>query len=87
MKTMKISFFFTDIGCEKEKILIFHVFFFNKDISITVADIILKFCISVLHILPERSVSKIFLSGPSFYFMWFRKKYFENIHKVTRFLR
>ena len=69
MKTMKISFSFTEMGCEKGKILIFHVIFSNKDISITVADIILKFCILVLYILPEGSVSQIFYLGPSFYFM------------------
>ena len=69
MKTMKISFFFTEIGREKGKILIFHILFFNKDISITVADIILKFYISVLRILPEGRVSQIFHLGPSFYCM------------------
>ena len=45
MKTMKIPFFFTEMGCEKGNILNFHVIFFNKDISITVADIILKYCV------------------------------------------
>ena len=69
MKTMKISFPFTEMGREKGKILIFHVLFLNKDISIIVADIILKFCMLVLHILPEGSVSQIFYLGPSFYFM------------------
>ena len=69
MKTMKILFFFTDIGREKGKILISHVIFSNKDISITVADIILKFCISVLHILSEGGMCQIFHLGPSFYFM------------------
>ena len=69
MKTMKMSFSFTEIGREKSKILIFHVIFLNKDIFIIVADIILKFCMSVLHMLPEGSVSQIFYLGPSFYFM------------------
>ena len=66
---MKMPFFFTEIGHEKGKILIFYVIFFNKDISITFADIILNVCISVFHILPEGSVSQIFHLGPSFYFM------------------
>ena len=66
---MKIRFFFTEIGREKGKIQFFHVIFLNNDISVTVADIILKFCMSVLHILPEGSVSQILYSGPSFYFM------------------
>ena len=60
MKTMKISFSFTEMGSEKGKIKIFHVIFFNKDNSIIVADIILKFCMLVFHILPEGSVSQIF---------------------------
>ena len=59
------------MGREKGKIKIFHVIFFNKDISITVADIILKFCMVVLHILPEGSLSQIVYLGPSFYFMQF----------------
>ena len=51
MKIIKISSFFTQIRREKGKIMIFHVIFFNNDISITVLDI-------VLH--PEGSVSQIF---------------------------
>ena len=69
MKTMKISFFFTEIWREKGKIQIFYVIFFNKDISIINADIILTCCMSVLHVLPEGSVSPIFYLGPSFHFM------------------
>ena len=69
MKTMKMSFSFTEMGREKGKILIFHVIFLNKDIFIIFADIILKFCMLVLHMLPEGSVSQIFYLGPSFYFM------------------
>ena len=69
MKTMKMLFFFTEIGHEKRKILIFYVIYFNKDISINVGDIILKFCILVLHILSEGSVSQILYLCPSFYFM------------------
>ena len=53
MKTMKISFFFTEIGREKGKIQILYVIFLNNDISITVTDIIMKMCMSVLYILPE----------------------------------
>ena len=57
------------MGREKGKIQIFHVIFSNKDISIIVADIILKFSVLVLHILSEGSVSQISYLGPSFYFM------------------
>ena len=54
---------------KKAKFLIFHVIFLNKDISIIITDIILKLCMSVLHILPEGSMSQIFYLGPRFYFM------------------
>ena len=87
MKTMKMSFFYTEIEREKGNILIFHVIILNKDISITVADIILKLCISVLHILPKGILSPILHLSPSFYFMRLRKKCFENIKKITRFFR
>ena len=69
MKTMTILFSFTEMGLEKCKILIFHIISLNKDISIFVADIILKLCILILHILPKGSVSQILYLGPSFYFM------------------
>ena len=46
MKTIKMSFSFTEIGHEKGKILISHVIFLNKDISIILADIILNFFVS-----------------------------------------
>ena len=69
MKTMKMSFSFTEMEREKGKIQIFHVIFLNKDIFIIVADIILKFCLSVLHMLPEGRVSQICYLGPSFYFV------------------
>ena len=61
---MKISFSFTEMGREKDKIMIVHVICLNKVISIIVADIILKFCMLVLHILPGGSVSQFFLLRP-----------------------
>ena len=48
-----------EIGHERGKILIFHVILLNNDISITVADIILKLCMVVVHILPEGILSQI----------------------------
>ena len=82
MKTIKNQFLFTEIGRVKGKILILHLIIFNNDISITVADIILKFCILVFHILPEGSVSHIsFYLGPSFYSMQSYKKKFKNMNK------
>ena len=69
MKTIKIHFFFPELGHEKGKILIFHGISLNNDISINIADIVLKLCILVLLILAKGSVSQIFHLGPSFYFM------------------
>ena len=46
----------------------------------------MKFSGLALHGIPEGRVSQIFDLGPSFYFMLFRKIYFENKQKVTRFL-
>ena len=60
MKTMKISFFLSEMGHEKCKIQIFHVIFLNEDISIINADIILKCCVLVLHVLPGGSMSQLF---------------------------
>ena len=87
MINMQILFFDAEIGISKNKNLIFHVFFFNKDISVTTLDITMKFSMTALHIHSEGSVSQIFYLGPSFYFMLLCKKCFENIQKVARFLR
>ena len=87
MINMQILFFVAEIGISKNKNLIFHVIFLNKDISVTTLDITMKFSMTALHIHSEGSVSQIFYLGPSFYFMLFRKKCFENIQKVARFLR
>ena len=69
MKNMKMSFFLTEKWSEKGKIQFFHVIFLNKNISITVLDIVLKFCIPVLHTHSEEKLSHIFYLGPSLYFM------------------
>ena len=66
---MPISFSVTKIGVSKSKNLIFYVIFFNTDISVTTQDIAMKFCMTILHIHSEGSVSQIFYLGPSFYFM------------------
>ena len=67
MINMQILFFVAEIGISKNKNLIFHVIFFNKDISVTTLDITM----TALHIHSEGSVSQIFYLGPSFYFMLF----------------
>ena len=73
MKIMFILFFFTEIGREKDKNLIFYVIFLNSDISISILDIVLKCRMLVPLIHPEGSVSQIFYFGPSLYFICFSK--------------
>ena len=82
---MQMSFSIDEIGCSKSKNLISYVIFLNKDISITTQDIATKICMTILPINCEGSLSQIFNLDPSFYFMLFRKSYFENIQKVTLF--
>ena len=60
MINMQILFFVVEIGTSKNKNLIFHVIFFNKDISVTTLDITMKFSMTALHIHFEGSVSQIF---------------------------
>ena len=71
MINMQILFFVAEIGISKNKNLIFHVIFLNKDISVTTLDITMKFSMTALHIHSEGSVSQICYLGPSFYFMLF----------------
>ena len=71
MINMQILFFVAEIGISKNKNLIFHVIFLNKDISVTTLDITMKFSMTALHIHSEGSMSQIFYLGPSFYFMLF----------------
>ena len=82
---MQMSFSVAEIGCSKSKNLIFYVIFFNTDISITTQDIVTTIYMTILHTNCEGSVSQILNLGHSFYFMLFRKLYFENIQKVTIF--
>ena len=44
----------------------------------------MKFSEVVLHNPFEGSLSQNFYLGPSFYFMWCRKKYLKNIPKYTK---
>ena len=66
---MLILFFVADIETSKSKNLIFHVIFFNKDISVTTLDITMRFFMTAPHIHSEGSVSQIVHLGTSFYFM------------------
>ena len=69
MINVQTLFFVAQIGTSKNKNLIFHVIFLNKDISVTTLDITMKFSMTVLHIHSEGSVSQTVYLGPSFYFM------------------
>ena len=69
MINVQTLFFVAQIGTSKNKNLIFHVIFLNKDISVTTLDITMKFSRLVLHTHAEGSMSQIVYLGPSFYFM------------------
>ena len=69
MINVQTLFFVAQIGTSRNKNLIFHVIFLNKDISVTTLDITMQFSMTVLHIHSEGSVSQIVYLGPSFYFM------------------
>ena len=60
MIDMQILFFVAEIGTSKSKNLIFHVIFFNKDISVVTLDITMKFSMTALGIHFEGNVSQIF---------------------------
>ena len=66
---MQIFFFVAEIGTSKNKNLIFHLIFWNKDISVTTLDINMKFSMTAFHIHSERSMSQIFYLDPSCFFM------------------
>ena len=61
---MPMIFFVAEIGTSKDKNLIFHVIFLNKDISVTTLDITMTFSMAALHIHSEGSMSQIFLFRP-----------------------
>ena len=62
------------------KILIFHVYFFNMDISRFIALICLKTCMCIAEICLEGRVSQNFDLGLSFCFMPYRK--YKNSQKL-----
>ena len=71
------------------KILIFHVYFLNMDISLIIALISLKTCMYIAGIYMEGRVSQNFELGLSFCFMVCRSRNFEKkntkIHKSYLF--
>ena len=66
------------------KILIFHVYYFNMDISIIIALVCLKTCMCIAEICMEGSVSQNDDLGLSFCFMPYRKRNFERIYKNSQ---
>ena len=73
MINIKMSCSASEIGSIKGQNHFFHIICLNKDISITMLDNAMKFCMALLHIHSEGRVSQILYLCPSFYFMLFRK--------------
>ena len=57
---------------------IFHVYFFNMDISLIIALTSLKMCMCIAEICMKGSVSQNFDLGLSFCFMQCRRRHFEK---------
>ena len=53
--------------------LIFHYIFWKIDISVTLLDIDMKFCMVLLHTYYKGRLSQILYLGPSFHCISFRK--------------
>ena len=69
------------------KILIFHIYFVNMDISLIISLICLIICMYIPKMYMEGRVSQIFDKGLSFCFIVYRRWILEQkITKVTRFL-
>ena len=66
------------------KILIFHVYFLNMDISLIIALICLKTSMCIAEICMEGSMSQNFILGLSFCFMPYRKRNFERKYKKSQ---
>ena len=64
MENMKMYIFFTEKWRERGKNLFLYVILLNKDISSTVLDIVLQFCMPVFYTNLKGRVSHIFLFGP-----------------------
>ena len=73
MINIKVLCSVTGIGSIKGKNQFFHIIFLNMDLSITISDNAMRFCMALLHFHSEGSMSQILYSGLSFYFMLFRK--------------
>ena len=81
-----MGYILAEIERNKSENVFCHLYFLNKDISVTNREKLLKISEVILKVCFEGSVSQICYLGPSFYFMLCRKKYFKNITNVSRFL-
>ena len=66
------------------KTLLFHVIFFNMDISLIIAPICLKISMCIAEIFMEGSMSQNPDSGLSFYFMLCRRRHSEKKYKKSQ---
>ena len=66
------------------KILIFHIHFFNMDISLIIALICLKTCMCIAEICMEGRMSQHFDLGLIFRFMPYRIRNFERKYKNSQ---
>ena len=57
----------------------FSIIFLIVDNSVNIETRPFKFCVLILDVIMEGTVSQIFLLGPSSYFMLFRKLFLQNL--------
>ena len=62
-------YYLTGTGGLQSKEMVFHVISLNMDISSTVHDITMTFCVPILHTHPEGNMSQNLYFCRSFYFM------------------
>ena len=56
------------------------------DNSVNIETRLLKFCVLIVDIIMEGTVSQIFILGPSFYFILSGKLFLQNLLNILRFL-
>ena len=78
IKHVNIVCFETKLACSEYENLKFVIYFFNKDISLNISLICLKFSIQGVKGQMEGSVSQNFYLGPTFYFIQSRKLIFKK---------
>ena len=56
------------------------------DNSVNIETRLLKFCVLIVDIIIEGTVSQIFILGPRFHFILSRKLFFKNVLNILQFL-